>query len=853
MPASSDTPPDPPASRLLRVKQLFLDALDVPPARRAARLAESCGGDDELRREVLELFLLHGEQDPLLDQPLDGSQAFAELAMPRDGHVGPYRLVRELGRGGMGVVYLAERDGTSVALKLLTAGSLSPEMRERFRLEAQILRRMDHPGLARVLDVGESAGPGGITQPWLAMEHVEGQPLLVYAQEAALSLEARLELMVAVCDAVQHAHASGVVHRDLKPSNILVREGGRPVVLDFGVARLVAGDERPTELATRTGQLVGTPQYMSPEQVQAEPAGVGPASDVYSLGVILYELLTGRVPYEASSVSLHRAVITILTSDPPPLGSVAPELRGPLERVVMMALEKEPRDRYAGAGALGDDLRRRLDGRAVRARGPGLARRIRRWSRRRQRLAAALVALLGLAALVAAWVIGTERAMPREHVRANYREAEGLVLDAIPLLYEGERTPTRMREVVTALTRAQQLIAEVPPLAHRNILVRRLEKDLGTAQMLLGELEWNLVSARQAVMSLDRALATPLDRDSSHLAERQIAELGNDPISDLELRGILAGAQLTLHRLWGEPWMLERSMGLLRHSLDEARRSLADPAVMPWMSHRRRWELVGFAYNGLAEAGTDLAWFRGSADAAFQAAAWSDSAHAHRSAFEGDWPALGSVLFERGRAYHALGVLAHFAPALDTAEAYLKSCSVYRGAERPRIFAQTQQEWANLDVARANMTQDADQRRTLLLHAANGLARAHSSLTAAGAIAPQTAAIRSQQAEVFAELAIATRSRAWLDSADARLAETAAGFPPTSYPRMAGLHWLHVGLVEEARHRLTGAPGAREAEAAAFERSRTIGRARRDSLVLTRVARTTEALAASSPVASPLR
>src|SRR5262249_2148408 len=283
-------PEEPAPSWHQRVKQVFTDALDAPRGRRAAYLAEACRGDEQLRREVLELFLLHGEEDPVLDEPLDGASALAGLADLGGDRIGPYQRLRELGRGGMGVVHLCERDGRLFAVKVLAAGAVSPEMRERFRLEAEILGRLDHDGIARIIEVGERPGPGGVSQPWIAMEYVDGLPLHEYVAKAGLELHGRLGLLATICDAVQHAHARGVVHRDLKPSNILVRADGRPSVLDFGVARLTAGDERPTELHTRTGQMLGTPQYMSPEQVQAEPAGITPASDVYSLGVLAYEL-----------------------------------------------------------------------------------------------------------------------------------------------------------------------------------------------------------------------------------------------------------------------------------------------------------------------------------------------------------------------------------------------------------------------------------------------------------------------------------------------------------------------------------------------------------------------------------
>src|SRR5262245_16208264 len=217
---------EPPRSRHERVKQLFMDALDAPRGRRAAFLATACDGDEQLRREVLELFLLHGESDSVLDAPLDGAAALAGLEGPTDGWIGPYRLIRVLGRGGMGVVHLAERDGVFAALKLLSAGSVSPELRERFRLEAEILGRPHHAGIARIDGDGEVMGPGGVPQPWIAMEYVEGLSLLEYAERSELSIDERLELLATVCDAVQHAHSHGVVHRDLKPANILVRADG---------------------------------------------------------------------------------------------------------------------------------------------------------------------------------------------------------------------------------------------------------------------------------------------------------------------------------------------------------------------------------------------------------------------------------------------------------------------------------------------------------------------------------------------------------------------------------------------------------------------------------------------------
>ena len=431
-------PPDP--AHHQRSKRLFFAALEVPPAGRVAFVESHTAGDEELRREVLQLLLLHGEDDTLLDAPGGVADSWPTAAAGLE--VGPYRLLRPLGRGGMGVVYLAEPlgGGVPVALKLLGAGFRSPSARERFRREAEILRRLDHPGIARVLASGES-DEGPVPQPWIAMEYVQGEPLLAFANTHGLTLRARIELLAAVCDAVASSHALGIVHRDLKPDNILVRPDGRPVVLDFGVAHLVDDGTAVSQRMTRTGVLVGTPQYMSPEQVQAVPASVTAASDVYSLGVIAFQLLAGQVPYPAGTTSLHRAVVAVLTTEPPPIGTLVSELKGPIERVVAKALEKRPHDRFPDAAAMADDLRRWLAGRAVRARGPHAWQRIARWSRRRRLLAGAIAAGLLAAAFVTTWWL-SGGSLSAARVREVYRASETDLFLACENIYP--RRPARL-------------------------------------------------------------------------------------------------------------------------------------------------------------------------------------------------------------------------------------------------------------------------------------------------------------------------------------------------------------------------------------------------------------------------
>jgi predicted Ser/Thr protein kinase len=827
-------PDDVPPSHHARVKQIFLDALDVPRGRRAAFLAGACAGDEPLQREVLELFLLHGEQDSVLDAPLDGGDALAELVTPTGGWVGAWRLVRELGRGGMGVVYLAEfgsGDGRPAAVKQLAAGAVSPEVRERFRLEAEILGRLHHPGIARVLDAGEMTGPGGVPLPWIAMEYVDGRPLQEYATAAGLGLEARIALLAAVCDAVQHAHTHGIVHRDLKPSNILVRADGRPVVVDFGVARLLSGDERPTELATRTGQLVGTPQYMSPEQVQAEPAGIGPASDVYSLGIIAYELFAGRLPYEASSVSLHRAIVSILTSEPPPLGREAPALRGSLERIVAMALEKDPRERYPDAGSLGDDLRRRLEGRTVRARGPGLVRRVQRWSRGRRRLVAGTALVLLAFLLVAAWGIGAGRGLPRERVLATYREAETLINQGVPLLYEGERTPVRLEQAIELYTRARSLLGQVPPLRHEPLLVRRLEKDLGTAQFLLGELTWDTSPYRASIVTLEHARTVSRDTVAGWAADRQVTELGSLDTPQVELTSLLAAAELGLYRLWGESNQMDNAEREAHSALAQTIRESGLPRALSARSERESAaDPFVYRYNALAEITTERARFAWNPDLAREAVLYSDSAYARRVALEQNWPALGSVLFERGRAFRTLGELSGSVPALDSSGSYLRACADFRGPNRPWVFAQTEEELARLLLARARL--EPNGRAALLKGARAEVDSAVAALAATGLPPAARASLRSLDGELLIELARAERRPALLDSAGARLTEASRAFPTTAYPRHAAIVWVREALLSRARYEFDGKRERLDAAIEALDRARMLSQSRSDRLLM---------------------
>ena len=410
------------------------EAYGVEEADRPAFVAEACGDDQGLREAVEALLGFDGQTHSLLD----GGVGHLLDEAPRPDAVGGYQIVGELGKGGMGVVYEADRtDGVydrTVALKLVQAGRASEEAVRRFERERRVLARLDHPGIARLLD-------GGVTEagrPYFVMERVEGEPITAYARSRDLGLAARLQLALDVCDAVAHAHRLLIVHRDLKPSNVFVgdSETGRPQVklLDFGIAKAL--DDEDDDLMTRTGTAL-TPAYAAPEQVSGDP--VTAATDVYALGVLFYELLVGRRPYafrnsapaevarvvrEAEPTRPSEAVTVTASSTPtsesePVWTAPSNKLRGDLDAILLQALRKEPERRYATASELGADLRRHLEGRPVEARGDGLGYRTSRFVRRHKVGVVAAVSLVLALGLGLAAVLWQARETAREAARAN--------------------------------------------------------------------------------------------------------------------------------------------------------------------------------------------------------------------------------------------------------------------------------------------------------------------------------------------------------------------------------------------------------------------------------------------------
>ena len=414
--------------RWQRVEEVFQTALDCEPEQRAQLLAESCAGDQSLRDEVEALLAGASESRGFTEAPAfpEGIRVLERSQSLAGRHIGPYRVIQEIGQGGMGAVYLAARADEAfekqVAIKLIQRGLGTESVIQRFRSERQILARLDHPNISRLLD-------GGVTEDglqYLVMEYIQGEPIDQYSKERKLNVAERLMLFRSVCAAVHYAHQNLVIHRDIKPGNVLVTADGVPRLLDFGIAKLL-DPSRSTETngTTRTVARLMTPEYASPEQVKGEP--VTTASDVYSLGVLLYELLTGRKPYRLPDKTFATIERAILEQEPESPSIAAGRvdgrrLRGDLDNIVLMAMRKEPQRRYASAEQLSDDITRHLSNLPVIARSDTRRYRTAKFLRRHKAgvaVAALLVLTLSGGIVTTAWQARVARLETAKAQRIN--------------------------------------------------------------------------------------------------------------------------------------------------------------------------------------------------------------------------------------------------------------------------------------------------------------------------------------------------------------------------------------------------------------------------------------------------
>ncbi len=537
-----------------RVSDLFLEARELSADERPAFLLEACGTDSALRAEVESLLAADAQAEMLDNVPgvdlraglrglaEDANGAGSALGTAIPERIGPYRIVRVVGQGGMGTVYEAEQQSPKrrVALKVIRPSMISPLLLRRFQLEAEVLGQLHHPGIAQIYEASIDDHAGGRAS-FFAMEFIHGEALTAYAAARGLTVPERLELVARICDAVQHAHQKGIIHRDLKPANILVVETdtgstdktangrqitavGHPKIVDFGIARILDSDQRAVTLETNVGELLGTLCYMSPEQVSGRTADLDTQCDVYALGVILFELLAERLPFSLHGLAITEAVRVVREDEPPRLSAISPALRGDLDTIVGKAMEKQRDRRYATAAELAADIRRYLNHEPIQARPTTVLYQLRKFARRNKAIVA------GVSATVVA-----------------------LVLGLVGSLYWLQQAVQRQEQLQAVADFQGRMLTDIDVEAMGRQLVADLRTTAGESPVPDG------APGLESVDSLDRLLArvdaTGVasrmldDHVLSHAVETVGQEFADQPLIEAELRMSLGSAYESLG-LW---------------------------------------------------------------------------------------------------------------------------------------------------------------------------------------------------------------------------------------------------------------------------------------------------------------
>ncbi len=580
-----------------KVWEVFAAACDMPLADRRAYIESACGKDSPVARQVLELIEAH-ERVEASDEPAEdalGTRILRVSGGPEvPAQIGPYRVQREIGHGGMGVVYLARQGNPEreVALKIVRRGMGSTGARTRFEREIRVLGRLEHPGITRIYEAGTATTPDGPVA-YFAMEFVRG-PRLSDEEVRALDARTRIELVARIADAVQHAHGKGVIHRDLKPANILVSEssdqsmvaGGResgttraagpqPKILDFGVARLLEPDTVHTAV-TEAGLVIGTIGYMSPEQLAGDIHAVDARSDIYALGVMLYELLTGRMPFDLRGKPIAEAARIVRDVEPAPIGVVPGldrSLQADIQTIIRHATEKDRERRYPTAAALSEDLRRALRDEPILARPPSATYQLSKFARRNKGLVAGIAA--ASVALVAGAIVSTVllvRAVEaRRQADAKERLAtavRGYMIDHLLLAAHPDRMgyEVKMLDVLTTASEGlHERFAESPDVEGS------IRADLGRVLNQIGKIEQSKAEYLAAIPLLEtsrgpdhldtimalNSLCTALQdlaendewlRWSRITLERALRSLGPENVYTLHAMVNLSGALITLNQ-----------------------------------------------------------------------------------------------------------------------------------------------------------------------------------------------------------------------------------------------------------------------------------------------------------------
>jgi non-specific serine/threonine protein kinase/serine/threonine-protein kinase len=559
-------------------------ALELETGPRRVFLDSACADDADLRTEIDQLLAqeVDTSHDVIEKCASDAATRVRFQSHEEGTRIGPYRILREIGHGGMGAVYLAERDDEhfrqQVAIKLIKPGLGGEVIRKRFRNEMQILADLNHPNIARLFDGGETID--GV--PYLVMEYVEGRPIDLFCDRQQLTTEERLKIFSTVCAAVQYAHQHLIIHRDIKPGNILVDEGGVPKLVDFGIAKLL--DQDRTD-ATATAMSFMTPDYASPEQVRG--VAVTTATDIYSLGVVLYELLTGRRPYRLKTGVPHEIAKAICDDEPQRPSTTRKRLHADLDNIVLMAMRKEPQRRYATAEQFAEDIRRHLDGLPVRARADTVGYRTGKFVRRHKFgvAAAALVTVTLLIGIIATvWQARVARA---ERARAERRFDEVRQL-ANSFVFE-------VHDAVANLpgsTPARSLIVQrglkyLDSLAQDAAGDRTLQRELAAAYEKLGAVQYTPSVAHLG----DLSGALQSHRKAAALREALVAA---DP-ANLDYRREVLDSYWFIASLLGRQGDVAQELDIIRRQLPE-REKLAAAEKSTFVD---RYNLAGtYSYIG---------------------------------------------------------------------------------------------------------------------------------------------------------------------------------------------------------------------------------------------------------------
>lgn len=490
--------------------------------------------------------MLRGEPESLeplpTGQDLDSTQTALTSAMHRGAtdhatslpsNIGHYKIIRKIGEGGMGSVYEAvqEKPRRRVALKVIRFGCASAQALRRFELEANVLGRLQHPGIAQVYEAG-TADAGQGPQPFFAMEFIEGWTLRDYVARNRLGIRQRLELMAKICDAVQHAHERGVIHRDLKPGNILVDATGQPKILDFGIARATDSDVQITTMQTDVGQLIGTVPYMSPEQIAADPHALDIRSDVYALGVITYEMLAGKLPYDVQQKMIHEAARVIREDDPIPLSTVNRVFRGDIETIVAKTLEKDKARRYGSAAELAADIRRYLNHEPITARPPSTIYQVRKFARRNRALVGGVAAVF--LALLVGMIVSTSQYFAAEAARRDAVAArDAAQRDRDRAVAAEKRAEGNFQLARQAVEKYLNRVAENPALKARGLETLR-QQLLGTAKEFYEKfvqqrsddpaLRSDLGDAQTSLANISRLIAETDQAEAAYLKAKEVFE-----------------------------------------------------------------------------------------------------------------------------------------------------------------------------------------------------------------------------------------------------------------------------------------------------------------------------------------